>query len=98
MCGLASKRHEIFRTSFCLRIASSTMLTGRRGSLVATGSSSLLVPFAVVTLTVLGMECLAWASREYVMHGFGWGWHRDHHEPHDGFFRRTIAMRWSARA
>ena len=50
---------------------------------------SLLVPFAVVTLTVLGMECLAWASHKYVMHGFGWGWHRDHHEPHDGFFEKN---------
>lgn len=29
------------------------------------------------------MECVAWASHKYIMHGFGWGWHRDHHEPHD---------------
>jgi beta-carotene 3-hydroxylase len=36
----------------------------------------------VVVATVLAMEGLAWASHRYVMHGFGWGWHRDHHEPH----------------
>ncbi len=29
------------------------------------------------------MEWVAWASHKYIMHGFGWGWHRDHHEPHD---------------
>src|SRR3546814_2007856 len=29
------------------------------------------------------MEGVAWASHKYIMHGFGWAWHRDHHEPHD---------------
>lgn len=38
---------------------------------------------AVILATVLAMEALAWASHRYVMHGFGWAWHRDHHEPHD---------------
>jgi len=37
----------------------------------------------VVFATFLAMEGVAWASHKYVMHGFGWGWHRDHHEPHD---------------
>lgn len=37
----------------------------------------------VVAATVLAMEGLAWASHRYVMHGFAWSWHRDHHEPHD---------------
>lgn len=37
---------------------------------------------AIVFATVLAMEGVAWASHKYVMHGFGWGWHRDHHEPH----------------
>lgn len=36
----------------------------------------------IVSVTVLAMECIAWASHRYVMHGFGWAWHRDHHEPH----------------
>ena len=36
-----------------------------------------------VLATVLAMEGVAWASHKYVMHGFGWAWHRDHHEPHD---------------
>jgi beta-carotene 3-hydroxylase len=35
------------------------------------------------------MEFVAWSSHKYVMHGFGWAWHRDHHEPHDGFLERN---------
>ena len=38
---------------------------------------------AMILATVLAMEGVAWASHKYVMHGFGWSWHRDHHEPHD---------------
>lgn len=42
------------------------------------------LPAAVLVLaTVVAMEGVAWASHRYVMHGFGWSWHRDHHEPHD---------------
>lgn len=43
----------------------------------------------IVVATVIAMECLAWSSHKYVMHGFGWGWHRDHHERHEGFFERN---------
>jgi beta-carotene 3-hydroxylase len=43
----------------------------------------------IVLVTVAAMEGVAWASHKYVMHGFGWAWHRDHHEPHDGFFERN---------
>src|SRR3546814_14738148 len=42
-------------------------------------------PLAIVLLvlaTVAAMEGVAWASHKYIMHGFGWAWHRDHHEPH----------------
>jgi beta-carotene 3-hydroxylase len=35
------------------------------------------------------MEGVAWSSHKYVMHGFGWGWHRDHHEPHEGTLERN---------
>lgn len=44
---------------------------------------SFWIAFLIVTGTVVAMECVAWASHKYIMHGFGWGWHRDHHEPHD---------------
>ncbi|HKT86134.1 MAG TPA: sterol desaturase family protein [Novosphingobium sp.] len=44
---------------------------------------SALAAFAIVIATAAGMELVAWSSHKYVMHGFGWAWHRDHHEPHD---------------
>ena len=50
---------------------------------------SLSAILATVLITVLAMEGLAWSSHKYVMHGFGWGWHRDHHEPHDGFWEKN---------
>lgn len=37
----------------------------------------------IVLASVIAMEFVAWGSHKYIMHGFGWGWHRDHHEPHD---------------
>lgn len=43
----------------------------------------------IVVATVLAMELVAWSSHKYVMHGFGWNWHRDHHERHDGFFEKN---------
>ena len=42
-----------------------------------------LVSLSIVLTTIIAMELVAWASHKYVMHGFGWAWHRDHHEPHD---------------
>lgn len=44
---------------------------------------------AVVVGMVLFMECFAWATHKYVMHGWGWGWHRSHHEPHEGAFEKN---------
>ncbi|MGB3754422.1 MAG: sterol desaturase family protein [Parerythrobacter sp.] len=37
----------------------------------------------IVTGSVVGMEIFAWWAHKYIMHGWGWAWHRDHHEPHD---------------
>ena len=45
--------------------------------------------FLIVATTFLAMEGLAWWSHKYVMHGFGWAWHRDHHEPHAGFLEKN---------
>lgn len=44
---------------------------------------------SIVLATVLAMEFVAWSSHKYIMHGFGWGWHRDHHEPHDRFLEKN---------
>ena len=50
---------------------------------------SVLAAALLVLATVAAMEWVAWASHKYIMHGFGWGWHRDHHEPHEGFLERN---------
>jgi beta-carotene 3-hydroxylase len=47
------------------------------------GGMDWIAPLLIVLASVAGMEWVAWASHKYIMHGFGWAWHRDHHEPHD---------------
>lgn len=43
----------------------------------------------IVCASIGAMELVAWASHKYVMHGFGWAWHRDHHEPHDRLLEKN---------
>ncbi len=43
----------------------------------------------IVLATVAGMEVFAWAAHRWVMHGWGWGWHRSHHEPRQGVFEKN---------
>lgn len=45
----------------------------------------------LVLLTVFFMEFVAWFAHKYVMHGFLWKWHEDHHKPHTvpGFFQKN---------
>ncbi len=35
------------------------------------------------------MEFMAWFSHKYIMHGFGWYLHEDHHQPHKGWFEKN---------
>lgn len=42
-----------------------------------------LVPTLLVVGTVVFMEWFAAWSHEHIMHGWGWRWHKSHHEPHD---------------
>nr|WP_299013700.1 sterol desaturase family protein [uncultured Polaribacter sp.] len=38
--------------------------------------------FALITLAVFcTMEGITWLTHKYVMHGFGWYLHEDHHQP-----------------
>ncbi len=48
-----------------------------------------LLPLAIVLATVVAMEALAWAVHKHVMHGWGWRWHRSHHEPRTGPFEKN---------
>lgn len=41
-----------------------------------------MITFILVTLgTFLLMEGITWCTHKYVMHGFGWYLHEDHHQP-----------------
>lgn len=47
---------------------------------------------AVTLVTVLAMEFVAWFAHKFVMHGWLWIWHEDHHKPkHEkkGFFEKN---------
>ena len=44
----------------------------------------------LITLTIFfTMEFVAWATHKYVMHGFLWIWHEDHHIPGKSFFEKN---------
>ena len=48
--------------------------------------SQWVINLTVVVITFIGMECIAWATHKYVMHGFLWSLHHDHHSRDDGRF------------
>ena len=50
---------------------------------------SILGIILTILATVFVMEWVAWSSHKYIMHGWGWGWHRDHHEPHDNALEKN---------
>lgn len=49
--------------------------------------------YTLITLAAYGgMEFMAWFTHKYVMHGFLWDWHEDHHRPRhekEGFFEKN---------
>lgn len=52
----------------------------------------ILLYIGITLAAVLGMEFVAWFAHKYVMHGFLWSWHEDHHKPHHekhGFFEKN---------
>ena len=38
------------------------------------------------------MEGITWLTHKYVMHGFLWSLHKDHHQKTDGFFEKNDAF------
>jgi beta-carotene 3-hydroxylase len=51
-----------------------------------------MINLLIVLLTVIAMEFVAWTAHKFIMHGFGWNWHEDHHKPHfekEGFFEKN---------
>jgi beta-carotene 3-hydroxylase len=51
---------------------------------------SILLNIIIVLLAFISMEAVAWASHKYLMHGFFWGLHKDHHKKEStGFFEHN---------
>ncbi len=48
-----------------------------------------IINFAIVFATFWFMEFMAWFAHKFVMHGFLWYLHRDHHQGAKGFFQKN---------
>ena len=48
----------------------------------AGGPAALASGFGIVLSTVAAMEVVAFVVHKYIMHRWGWGWHRSHHQRH----------------
>jgi beta-carotene 3-hydroxylase len=45
-----------------------------------------MINLGIVLAAFIGMECVAWLAHKYLMHGFLWFLHHDHHQRDDGDF------------
>ncbi len=50
------------------------------------------IQIGICLITFCTMEFMAWFTHKYVMHGFLWTLHRDHHQPAKGWFERNDAF------
>ena len=49
--------------------------------------------YILIALAVFGiMEPITWLTHRYVMHGFLWYLHKDHHQKSKGFFEKNDAF------
>jgi len=48
-----------------------------------------MLQFLIIILAFIMMEITAWATHKYVMHGFLWSLHEDHHKPVDTTFQKN---------
>lgn len=46
----------------------------------------------IVLATFFTMEGITWLTHRFVMHGFLWYLHKDHHQPTPGFFEKNDAF------
>ncbi|TWI53009.1 beta-carotene 3-hydroxylase [Pseudomonas duriflava] len=49
----------------------------------------MLINTLIVLATIAFMEAFSWYAHKYIMHGWGWGWHKSHHEPRTGWFEKN---------
>ena len=53
----------------------------------------MMIIYCIVTLlTFLAMEGITWLTHKYVMHGFLWYLHKDHHNPEGHVFEKNDAF------
>ncbi|MDB4161044.1 sterol desaturase family protein [Bacteroidia bacterium] len=53
----------------------------------------MILIYILITLgTFLAMEFVAWFAHKYVMHGFLWCLHKDHHQHKPGFWEKNDAF------
>ncbi len=50
---------------------------------------AIIVNAAIILATFFFMEFVAWAAHKYIMHGWFWALHKDHHQPEEGFFQKN---------
>lgn len=53
---------------------------------------SILQSTGIVVATFIGMEGVAWLAHKYLMHGWMWYFHEDHHTHGPGFFEKNDAF------
>lgn len=51
-----------------------------------------LICIGIALVTFLIMEGITWLTHRFVMHGFLWVLHQDHHQPGPGFFEKNDAF------
>ncbi|WP_085987364.1 sterol desaturase family protein [Pseudomonas alabamensis] len=49
----------------------------------------MLINTLTFLVSLAAMEGIAYLAHKYLMHGPGWGWHRSHHEPRQGWFEKN---------
>jgi len=53
---------------------------------------SLIIYILIAIAVFIVMEPVTWFTHKYIMHGFLWYLHEDHHKPHKGFFEKNDAF------
>ncbi|NOQ70566.1 MAG: carotene hydroxylase [Crocinitomix sp.] len=48
-----------------------------------------MIIFIFVVLAFVFMEFMAWFTHKFIMHGFLWNLHEDHHQPRGKFFQKN---------
>ena len=76
-------------------MGSASSLTNARSALIRAlilQTMEIIFYIGVLVGTFLLMEGITWCTHKYVMHGFLWILHRDHHQVEPGFFEKNDAF------